>query len=392
MARKARTETQTADKFRTTPLTDTITHVRGLHKSAIIYKCAASSYWQFRVFHDGAQRKRSTKLEDKAEALKQAKLIYGQMLLDNGSGIGSAAKTKSKANALESVAESLFAKQEVMIAQDELAKGKNRNERYTFQRHILPFFKDHDIKRIDADALDAFKMHLAKQGYAKTTQSNYLALMSKLLKEAAKKHHIQFLPIMPRVRTEDTPRGYFDSNQYTKLWQTAKSNEGKIYEFRTKAGVVYRRTTITRECYELIMFMRNTFTRPSDIPVIKHRHVYHVQRGDLRLIELRHPTTKMHNGNMASTPHAVIHYHRICEARVKVGRGKPDDYVFMPEMANRASALKELARQFTAVLRLAGLKTDEDGKDRTMYSLRHTAITAALLAGSSHDERIKLKK
>jgi hypothetical protein len=45
-----------------------------------------------------------------------------------------------------------------------------------------------------------------------------------------------------------------------------------------------------------------------------------------------------------------------------------------------------------AVLRLAGLKTDAVGKDRTMYSLRHTSIMAALLAGSSHDERIKLKK
>ena len=55
-------------RFRTVPIKDTITHIRQLPKSAILYKCAASRYWQFRVFLEGAQRKRSTQTEDVEEA------------------------------------------------------------------------------------------------------------------------------------------------------------------------------------------------------------------------------------------------------------------------------------------------------------------------------------
>ncbi len=63
-----------SDKFRTTPIKSTITHISGLPKSAILYRCEASSYWQFRVFMEGKQRKRSTKEEELAKATKQAKL------------------------------------------------------------------------------------------------------------------------------------------------------------------------------------------------------------------------------------------------------------------------------------------------------------------------------
>ena len=53
----------------------------------------------------------------------------------------------------------------------------------------------------------------------------------------------------------------------------------------------------------------------------------------------------------------------------------------MPHIQNRDYALKELARQFTAILHITGLKTDKQGNERTLYSLRHTAIVTALRLG-----------
>ena len=67
-------------KFRTTPISSTIVRVKQLPTSAILYKCQASKFWQFRVFLEGAQRKRSTKTEDFVEAQRLAKLIYAEML------------------------------------------------------------------------------------------------------------------------------------------------------------------------------------------------------------------------------------------------------------------------------------------------------------------------
>lgn len=59
------------DKFRTTPITATITRVKSLPKSAIICQCAASQFWQFRVFLEGKQHKRTTEQTDKDAALNK---------------------------------------------------------------------------------------------------------------------------------------------------------------------------------------------------------------------------------------------------------------------------------------------------------------------------------
>ena len=75
-----------SDKFRTTPIASTITHVKSLPKSAIIYRCDASQYWQFRVFMDGKQSQRTTKEADKAKALQAARIIFGQMLQSANEG------------------------------------------------------------------------------------------------------------------------------------------------------------------------------------------------------------------------------------------------------------------------------------------------------------------
>ena len=50
--------------------------VKRLPNSAFLYKCTASSYWQFRMFLEGKPRKRSTKEKEFDKAERQAKLIF----------------------------------------------------------------------------------------------------------------------------------------------------------------------------------------------------------------------------------------------------------------------------------------------------------------------------
>lgn len=381
-----------ASKFRTTPIASTITPVRQLPASAILYLCAASRFWQFRVYLEGAQRKRSTKRTDLSEAQREAKLIYADMLQSiHGSERG---KLKlSSTRTLQAVAASLWDKQEVLVAQGELNPQKNRNEQYVFERHIRPFFKDRDLKDINADTLEQFKAHLARQRLAKSTQKGYFNIVAKLLQEAVKKQYIHAVPVLPRVRMDDEPRGYFNPVEYTQLWKRAQSLTGKtvpVYKDSDYAGgqlkpgaQPYRKITITRECLDLILFMRNTYLRPTDIKVIRHRHITQVERAGIVFLELRHPATKRHSRVMTSTEYAAAHYEKICEARRADGFGNPDHHVFMPQHANRDYALKELTRQFDVVLRDVGLKADANGRARTLYSLRHTAIVAAIHAGIS---------
>jgi hypothetical protein len=379
-------------KFRTTPIRNTITKVKQLPKSAIVYQCAASKYWQFRVYLEGAQRKRSTQKTVLADALKAAKLIYADMLHSvHGSEQGK--RRLSGKRSIDEVADSLWTKQAVMIEQGELNPLKNKNDQYAFERHIKPFFKNIPLSDINADTLEDFKMHLAKQKLAKSSQKVYFTVLSKILKQAAKKQFIHSVPLMPTVRMDDEPRGYFDPNEYTKLWQTAKKLKDKtIFSYKDSDYVKgalkayakpYRKTLITNECVELILFMRNTYLRPTDIKVLKHKHIFFVTKADIEFLELRHPPTKRHHRVMVSTEHAPGHYRDILTARKDTGFDNPDDYVFMPEYKNREHALKALTRQFEIVLKTAELKTSADGKKRTLYSLRLTAIVRGIYDGIS---------
>jgi Phage integrase SAM-like domain len=410
---KRKEQTEASDKttrFRTVPIKETMIHVRQLPKSAILYKCAASRFWQFRVYLEGAQRKRSTQTEDIEEANRKAKLIYAEMLQSiHGSEQGK--RKLSTKNALDVVAKSLFTKQEFMIKQGELNKNKNKIECYVYERHIKPYFQNKDIKKINADALEHFKMYLIEQGLSKNTQKVYFNLVSKLLKEAVKKDYITHVPILPRVRLEDEPRGYFDSGDYTRLWNAAKKHIGQIYSFEYKqkpvlaeqsveiqetaippkkksgpkkredADKFYRSVKITVDCYHAILFMRNTYIRPTDLKYIRHVDVKLYKHDNITLLELRHQSTKRHAGYMASTPQAVEYYQRIVEQRKKEGDFKETDYIFFPKMENREYALKELTRQFNAILEITNLKKDNQNKQRTLYSLRHTAIVAAIRSG-----------
>ena len=372
-------ETVISAKFRTTPIAETITKISGLPASAIVYKCAASSYWQFRVFLEGTQRKRSTKQEELAKAKTTAKLIYADLLQSVNSG-----ETKAKpssAKTLQLIANSLWAKNETRMLNAELNKSKVSNDKSVFERHIKPYFANTDVKKIDTDMLDGFKSYLAKQKLKPATQLSYINIVMALLKQAQIVKYITHVPAKPKVRVDDEARGYFDDADYAKLINTATAAVGQQYEFTSKVGKVYRRIPITSELPLLIDFMVNTYVRPTDIAVLRHKHVHTVEQRGIKFIELRHPATKRHNNHMMGTEQSFLSYFYVKSLQEKQGKAKPEDFVFAPDLANRETALDMLATQFTAVLEMAQLRKDDEGKPRTMYSLRHTCIVRSIHKG-----------
>ena len=67
------------------------------------------------------------------------------------------------------------------------------------------------------------------------------------------------------------------------------------------------------------------------------------------------------------------------------GYGGEDDYVFFPEESNRRLILDIVGWLFNWILHDLGIKRGPHGTDRTLYSLRHTAITFRLIYGGSID-------
>ena len=209
-------QSMVSKKFRTTPIQSTIKHIKGLPQSAILYKCAASAYWQFRVFLERKQRKRSTKQAAFDKAEREAKLIYADMLASINSGETKAEPTTHKT--LEHVAKSLWAKNETRIKNGELHKDKVSKDKYVFERHIKPFFARYDVKNIDADVLEQFKSHLADRDLSAATQLSYIQLVMSLLTQAQIKRLITHLPPKPRVRVDGGVRGHFEAGLFNALY------------------------------------------------------------------------------------------------------------------------------------------------------------------------------
>jgi hypothetical protein len=120
----------------------------------------------------------------------------------------------------------------------------------------------------------------------------------------------------------------------------------------------------------LVDFMVETYIRPTDVKVLKHEDIRLVEKSGITFVVLEHEKTKLHKKNMVSTERGLIIYREILEYQKRNRTVKGFDYLFLPEVANRDTALQNLSSQFTATLHMAGITEDRHGKPRTLYSLR----------------------
>ena len=264
------------------------------------------------------------------------------------------------------------------------------------------------IQREDTEplALDGFLSDLSKEAkkLSVSTISAYMGLVRAVLIHAARKKWIHHVPEFPKVGVDDRPRGWFKIYEYKAMYKYARKIVGKTVE-RVRAtddqgNVVYhhllkghnrggekrRSVKITPDLREMIVFMVNSYIRPTDLKNMQHKHV-DVIKGEWKYLRLSLPPSKGHKFPITTMPWAVRVYERMRAYNEKRELAGPEDYVFMPEFGakQRDRALKLLQHQFDALLDLLGIKMSPQGEPRTIYSLRHSSIMFRLLYGASID-------
>jgi integrase len=127
-----------------------------------------------------------------------------------------------------------------------------------------------------------------------------------------------------------------------------------------------------------------TFVRPGDIRQIKNKHV-EVIRGKYNYLRLNLPEVKRHKAATVSLSPAVFVFEKVLAHQRSRGYGDPEDYVFFPEESNRRLVLDITGWAFNWILKELDIKAGPHGADRTLYSLRHTAITFRLIFGGNID-------
>lgn len=375
-------------RHRTHPLQGTITQIDGFPSKLIIYQMQASPYWQVRYFEDGKIFRRSTRTTDKQAAIKRAKEIFADIVVNRVNG-----RVVSRLrNRFETVALELLDYQRVKLLRGEITPATHENDHNRLRRDILPFFGNYEVNAVDYNAIDAYINQLTLQTgrgrrgvLSAASIQLHLTQIGKILRFAHRRGQIQALPAMPSLKRQDKSRDYFTADEVNHLIATARAGVGSTDTIRAKHSNEFQRNVeISQDIGDLIEFMLSTFIRPTDLRVLQHQHVAIIRR-EQTYLRLTQPETKRHSLPMVSMPRAVDVYERLLARRQAVGPTRPSDFVFFPEWTDRQYAIVQMRRQFDLVLKRAGLKFSGRGESRTLYCLRHTAIMERLLNGDKLD-------
>lgn len=385
------------NRSRTVPIPATITPVANYPSKLVVYKIAASKYWQMRCFMHGRTHKQSTRTTNQRVALNTARAFYEQLCVQHHKhvDVATAAGADKQQTAVKpkmtfaAMAAQMYANEHSRVERGEYSADSLQVLRNRLDLHILPQFGRHDITKIDYQQLQQF-VHALSSRLSSTTVSQYMVAVRKVFVHAKHIGVLDAVPDMPRVRVVTTSRSAFTPTEYWQIMRRARSLVGTAYPHGTQYLRQHYQIMRPDSCMPpdlawVIAFMVNSFIRPSDIKTLQHRHVEVVRNGAVQYLRLTLPETKRHAAPIVTLQPAVRIYQHMCKQRALVSAVKPTDYLFLPQHTDRDQALKILSVMLSWVLESLGLKQNAHGGNRTLYSFRHSAITFRLLYGSGID-------
>jgi hypothetical protein len=382
---------------RTVPIPNTITAVAGYPNKLVVFKIEASKYWQVRCFIEGRTHRRTTKTTSLKQAQRFARWFYENLLVqqhmhgDQLKLANTAIQFLAQAPALlnfGAIAAQVYANEQARVERGELGIGSLRMFRNRLDAHVLPRFGQIATKDVDYSRLLAFSQFLSKS-MSTTSVSNYLNTTRKVLQQAVRIGVLEALPEFPKVKIKIASRGAFTVTEYWDIRRAARLLRGQQHPcskqmLRETYSLRHAHNIMPADMDWVICFMVNSFTRPGDIKKLQHKHVELV-RGDNTYLRLTLPETKLHNAPVVTLRPAVQIYKEICKHYAPLNMCRADDYLFLPAIKDRPYAMLILSVMFNWVLEHTGHKLNPNGKPRSLYSLRHSAITFRLLYGQGID-------
>jgi integrase len=376
-------------RARNAPIKASFTSVDGLPPKLKLYRIAGSRYWQMRLYNLGRYTTQSLKTTDLAEAKLFARQIF-EALEASGSylpkNVPFEVVEARNQQLLHDLIEEVLLAEEEKVSRDEIKHGSYVMCKIRLEGLVFDFFKKQPLNKINAQVLVAFITFLTQQKLSASTIQGYMAQTRKLLHLLVRKQILKAVPPFPSLKSQPNSRGAFTVTEYAALLRRSKRLRTQTYDWGegNKAWIRAEYHQMPTEMNWLIRFMVYTFVRPGDIRQLKNKHIEVIQ-GAYNYLRLNLPEVKRHKAATVSLPPAVNIYKTLLAYQTSRGYGKPDDYVFFPEEHNRRLVLDITGWSFNWILKELGIKAGPHGTDRTLYSLRHTAITFRLIYGGNID-------
>jgi integrase len=359
-----------------------------------LYKRERSKFWQCSTYMNGRNHRTSTNEESLTMAKEFAREWYMAAYIDasrrnqhsrvakllgkfnmapEAAPIASASQTAREAKA---PGHTFREAAEKFIAEYGVITQGQRNEKVAelhalrIKVHLLPFFGDTPVEKINAGTVQEYRMKRATEGHkgikpSRSTLKHETVTLRLVLKTAHRYGWIQQVPdISAPYKTSGkiTHRAWFSPEEYKKFFEASRK--------RAENPPLERHRSLWEDLHDYILFLANTGLRPDEAGRLEYRDVKVVTDQDTseRLLEIE-VRGKRGVGYCKSMKGAIFPFQRM-QKRHK--DAKPTDKIF-------GKTRNDLINQ---VLKDCNLKHDRDGNVRTAYSLRHTYICLRLMEGA----------
>ena len=378
-----------ATPSRTNPIPGTSRGVPGYPDKLRIYMIGASPFWQVRCYFRDRMHTRSLRTTDVRRAMRGAQAFYEELTARYAAAPVHQGRPIPRLGPLfRDAAEMLIESERARVQRGAFSAASLSLLEGQLRTQLLPRFGELPLAEVHFERIEALVKDLSAQSFASMTIHHYLIALRKVFKCAVSRGMLKALPSMPAVSISISPRGGFSLSEYRRLVREARSLSRLVRPAPKRRepanGTFAKAEAVHAQLPLLIRFMANSFVRPHDIKLVQHKHV-EIVRGKSTYLRLTLPETKRKTTPVVTMPAAVGTYLRLRARAEKLGRAGPDDYVFLPELPDRRSAMWLIDTQFARTLDRAGLRLNHLGQRRTLYSLRHTAIMFRLLYGKGID-------
>lgn len=369
---------------------------------AYVYRRENSGVWQCATYLSGHNYRQTTKQKNLALAIEYARDWYLDRVAEDRlrqkgmlpPSLAALPKPAPPPKPLDPGEKTFRQVAQVFLREYEAMTLGERNEAYVKQKgeklnlHLLPFFGALPISQVNAERIQAYRVHrvtppddpvvvsryevdgkvvIMKRKWKRPSRSTLhseIVCLRQVLKTANRKNLIPALPDMTtpyKSSGKISHRAWFSPEEYRRLYQATRE--------RARNPPNERWRPECEKFHDYILFMVNTGLRPDEASRLQFRDVTVVVDEDTgeRILEIE-VRGKRGVGYCKSMPGAVLPYQRLR----KRADPKPTDLIFGPVQ-------REL---MNAVLDELGLKKDREGNARTAYSLRHTYICLRLMEGA----------
>jgi integrase len=338
-----------------------------------IYRTNASPYWQARVLIQGRYRVKSTKERSKIAARDAAIEIYNALVLK-------APPSTPVEFTFAAYAHRYLTKLLTKVERGELNAKYVRTVANQFLGNkdwgLLKTFGHRDARSIPARVLNDYMEGLT---HSSSTRNSILSAFRGVMEIVKEDHPTAIIPDTKNAPRDDKPRPMFwfeplvEKCEFKELLWTAMEAAENKDTFKDATG---RNLTITHELHDFILFAVGSFLRPhhSELFGVRYKDVIIPTGSDgLQLTIPDGKTGFRHVNTLDMAKDAFL------RQRKRNPNAKPDDYVWFHSKRSLDTVMARVASQFNYILKKGDLKRcPKTGQERTLYSLRHTAISMCL--------------